>query len=179
VTRYRDGSIELLAEKVTPGTLERVTSYLAAHEADLKPAGSAFEPPVLQADLEALEAATGRSLVRCYGAAKSERDTNAALAVCDGGFWIETLAFGLTSADREDTRAQLGAFFHTFPDYAVTLEGFATSPGILRAIFWASKPRAARPTCRSSACSRWPVLRSRASVSSSTWPRSASRSAFR
>jgi hypothetical protein len=126
---YRDGRIARLAEKVAPDTAARVASFLAEHDADLRPAGSPFAPPALAADFEALEAATGRSLVRCYGGAKSERDTNAALTVCDEGFWIETIAFGLTSADREDTRAQLGAFFHTFPDYAVTLDGFATAPG--------------------------------------------------
>jgi hypothetical protein len=131
LAKYRDGRIELLAEKVAPGTAARVAAYLAEHDAALKPAGSSFEPPALQSDLDALEAATGRSLVRCYGGAKSERDANAALTVCDEGFSIETIAFGLTSADREDTRAQLGAFFHTFPDYAVTLDGFATSPGIV------------------------------------------------
>jgi hypothetical protein len=131
LARYRGDRIELLAEKVAADSAARVNAYLDEHSAGLKPATSAFEPPLLAADAADLEAATGRSLVRCYGGAKSERDTGAALAVCDEGFSIETIAFGLTTADREDTRAQLGAFFHTFPDYAVTLEGFATSPGIV------------------------------------------------
>jgi hypothetical protein len=131
LARYRGDRIELLAEKVAPDAASRAAAYLAEHAARLKPAGSPFAPPLLDADAAALEAATGRSLVRCYGGAKSERDTGAALAVCDDGFWIETIAFGLTSADREDTRMQLGAFFQTFPDYAVTLEGFATAPGIV------------------------------------------------
>lgn len=131
LARYRGDRIELLAEKVAPDTAARVKAYLDEHSAKLKPAGSPFVPPLQGADAAALEAATGRSLVRCYGGAKSERDTGAALAVCDESFRIETIAFGLTSADREDTRAQLVAFFHAFPDYAVTLEGFATAPGIV------------------------------------------------
>jgi hypothetical protein len=129
LARYRGGRIESLAEHVDADDALRVSTYLAEHDAKLKPAASPFEPPALATDFEALEAATGRSLVRCYGGAKSERDTGAALSVCDEGFWIETIAFGLSSSDREDTRAQLGAFFHTFPDYSVTLEGFATAPG--------------------------------------------------
>ncbi len=129
LAKYRDGRIELLAEKVAPGMASRVAAYLAEHDSALRPAGSPFSPPTLAADIEALEAATGRSLVRCYGGAKSEQDANAALLVCDPRFRIETLAFGIASSDREDTRAQLGAFFHTFPDYGVTLEGFATGPG--------------------------------------------------
>jgi hypothetical protein len=131
LAKYRDGRIELLAEKVAPGTAARVASYLAEHNDRLKLAGSPFAPPELRTDVEALESAMGRSLVRCYGGAKSEQDIGAALVGCDASFTIDTVAFGIASADREDTRMQLGAFFHSFPDYGVTLEGFATSPGIV------------------------------------------------
>ncbi len=127
---FRDGRIAELREKVAPGEAARVAAYLADHDAALRTPGSSFEPPSAE-DAALLEAAMGRSLVRCYGGAKSEQDTDAALAVCDPGFSIDTVAFGLRSRDREDTRSQLAAFFFSFPDYRVTLDGFATSPGIV------------------------------------------------
>src|SRR5205085_2747017 len=107
----------------------RVAAFLARHDGALRSAGSAFEPPSA-ADAAVLEAATARSLVRCYGGAKSQQDVAAALAVCDPGFTIETIAFGITSRDREDTSVQLDAFFGAFPDYGVSLEGFATARGV-------------------------------------------------
>lgn len=128
---YRDGRIALLSEKLAPGEAARVAAYLAEHDAALRPPATPFAPPISLADAQDLDAATGRSLVRCYGAAKSLQDVDAALAVCDSGFSIDTVAFGIASQDREDTRFQLGAFFHSFPDYGVTLEGFANSPGIV------------------------------------------------
>ncbi|HXC50240.1 MAG TPA: ester cyclase [Candidatus Limnocylindrales bacterium] len=130
LARYRDGRIEALSEKVAPGEAARVAAFLVEHDGALRPAGSAFAPPST-GDAALLEAAMGRSLVRCYGGAKSEQDAAAALAVCDPGFSIETIAFGITSRDREDTHAQLEAFFAAFPDYRVTLEGFATGPGVV------------------------------------------------
>ncbi len=130
LARYRDGRIEALHEKVAPGEAARVAAFLVEHDAALRPAGSAFAPPSTT-DAALLEAAMGRSLVRCYGGAKSEQDAAAALAVCDPGFSIETIAFGVTSRDRDDTQLQLQAFFGAFPDYRVTLEGFATGPGVV------------------------------------------------
>jgi len=128
---FRDGRIASLDEKVAPGEPARVAAYLAENGAMLKAPGSAFAPPAAAADFDTLNDAMGRSLVRCYGAAKSEQNGNAALAVCDAGFSIDTVAFGIRSRDREETRGQLGAFFAAFPDYRVTLEGFATSTGIV------------------------------------------------
>lgn len=128
---FRDGRIASLREKVAAEDPARVAAYLADNAAMLKAPGSAFAPPANAADFEALNDAMGRSLVRCYGGAKSEQDVEAALAVCDAGFSIDTVAFGIRSRDREDTRMQLGAFFAAFPDYRVTLEGFATGAGIV------------------------------------------------
>ena len=126
---YRDGAIAKLDERLADGTAHRVGAYLAAWGDHLRAAGSAFAAPREGADQGALEAAVGRSLVRCYGAAKSEQDIGAALAVCSDGFSIDTVAFGIASRDRRDTAQQLALFFQSFPDYAVTLEGFANGPG--------------------------------------------------
>jgi len=131
LAEYRGGRIAGLRERVADGEPARVAAYLAEHHARLRAAGSPFAPITSAADMEALDAATGRSLVRCYGAAKSEQDTDAALTVCSDGFSIDTVAFGIASRDREETRLHLQSFFLAFPDYAVTLEGFATSPGIV------------------------------------------------
>ena len=125
----RDGRLESLEERLEPGEAEKVEAYLARHGARLRPPGSPFALPGSAADREQLDAAIGRSLVRCYGAAKSQQDVDAALALCSEDFSIETVAFGITSQDRKQTGQQLGLFFRTFPDYAVTLEGFATGAG--------------------------------------------------
>jgi predicted ester cyclase len=126
---YRDGAIARLAECLDDGVGARVGAYLAAWSDSLRPAGSAFAPPLDPRDIRELDAAVGRSMVRCYGAAKSERDVGAALAACSEDFSIDTVAFGIASRDRKQTEQHLGLFFQSFPDYAVTLEGFATSPG--------------------------------------------------
>ncbi|HEY2772597.1 MAG TPA: nuclear transport factor 2 family protein [Candidatus Binatia bacterium] len=129
LVRFRDGRIEALVEHVADGTAAHVAAYLDEHDSALRAAGSAFEPPPDSRDTADLEAATGRSLVRCYGGAKSEQDVEAVLLVCDDGFSIETVAFGVRSSDRSDTRAQLETFFAAFPDYRVHLEGFACDSG--------------------------------------------------
>ena len=126
---YRDGAIAKLEERLADGTAHRVGAYLAAWGEHLRPAGSMFAVPSDGADRDALEAAIGRSLVRSYGTAKSEQDIGAALAVCSEDFTIETVAFGLASRDRNETAQQLALFFQSFPDYAVTLDGFASGPG--------------------------------------------------
>jgi len=125
----RDGRIESLEERLEPGDAERVEAYLAEHSGRLRPPGSPFAPPANAADREQLDAAIGRSLVRCYGAAKSQQDVDAALALCSADFSIETVPFGIASQGLEQTGQQLALFFRTFPDYAVTLEAFATGPG--------------------------------------------------
>ena len=125
---YRDGAIATLAERLDEGVGARVDAYLAAWGDSLRPAGSAFAPPRDPRDVRELDAAVGRSMVRCYGAAKSERDIAAALAACSEEFSIDTVAFGIASRDRKETEQHLALFFQSFPDYAVTLDGFATSP---------------------------------------------------
>ncbi|MFI5215974.1 MAG: ester cyclase [Candidatus Limnocylindria bacterium] len=125
----RGGRIEALEERLEPGEAEKASAYLAEHGERLRPPGSPFAPPATDADRELLEAAVGRSLVRCYGAAKSRQDAGAALFLCGEDFSIETVAFGIASRDRKQTEQQLALFFRTFPDYAVTLEGFATGSG--------------------------------------------------
>jgi predicted ester cyclase len=129
LTTYDDGAIVKLAERLADDTAHRVGAYLAAWGEHLRPVGSAFVAPHEAADREALDAAVGRSLVRSYGAAKSEQDIGAALAMCSEDFSIDTVAFGIASRDRKETEQHLALFFRSFPDYAVTLEGFANGPG--------------------------------------------------
>ena len=131
LVRYRGGGIVAIEERLPAGTGARVAAYLAEHDAALRPAGAPFAPPAEQADLDALAAATTRSLVRAYGSAKSAQDIGAALAVCGDGFSIETVAFGIASRDRADTADQLAVFFQAFPDYGVSIEGFATGEGVV------------------------------------------------
>ncbi len=126
---WRGGRIETLDERLDPGEAEKVRTYLAEWNQRLRPPGTPFAPPASAEDRERLDAAIGRSLVRCYGAAKSRQDVAAALALCSEDFSIDSVAFGIASKDRKQTEQQLELFFRTFPDYAVTLEGFATGPG--------------------------------------------------
>lgn len=126
---YRDGAIAMLSERLGDGIGERVDAYLAAWSDSLRPAGSAFALPQEGGGREVLDAAIGRSLVRSYGAAKSEQDARAALALCSEDFSIDTVAFGIASRDRKETEQHLELFFQSFPDYAVTLEGLANGPG--------------------------------------------------
>ena len=131
LARYREGRIERLEEQLAPGTAERVAAHLAAHGAKLRPVGSPVDLALSHADRTDLEAATMRALVRCYGGAKSEQDIGAALALCSEDFVLDTVAFGIASADRKEAEQQLGVFFRAFPDYAVTLDGFATAEGVV------------------------------------------------
>jgi predicted ester cyclase len=127
---YGGGRIRRLEERVEPGAAERVAAYLAEHGPRLRPEGSPCALPS-GADLRDLEAATGRSLVRCYAAAKSCQDAGAALAVCSDDFVLETPAFGTRATSRAEAAAQLAVFFRAFPDYGVELEGMAEGPGVV------------------------------------------------
>src|SRR5262245_15457876 len=69
------------------------------------------------------------NLVEAYAAAKSAQDVASALALCDDGFVLDTPAFGTCSHGREETAAQLHAFFAAFPDYAVTVDGSLAGDG--------------------------------------------------
>lgn len=130
LTRYGDdGRIALVEEWVEAGAGERVTAYLAEHDARLRPAGSPPAPPTDPRDARELEAATARSLARAYGGAKSEQDAGAALAVCSEDFVLETVPFGLATRDRKEAEQQLALFFAAFPDYRVELDGLAAGTG--------------------------------------------------
>jgi predicted ester cyclase len=130
---FEDGVIQSLHERLEPGTGARVAHYLEAHDAFLRPEGAAFAPPRAARDLEHLAAATSRTLLRSYGAAKSEADVAAALALCSDDFVLDAVSLGLASNGRAETEAMLVGFFRGFPDYAVTLDGFATGAGTVTA----------------------------------------------
>lgn len=125
VATFADGRIAAIVDTPVAGVGARLEAYLAEHGAALRPAGS---PPVTDLeprDLRDLEAATARSLVRAYGAAKSEQDAGAALAVCSPGFVLDTPSFGVVARGRAEARAQLDAFLDVFPDYRFVAEGIA------------------------------------------------------
>lgn len=127
---YAGGRIRRLEERVAPGDAERVAAYLSEHGARLRPEASPLALPA-GADLRDLEAATARSLVRCYAGAKSRQDAGAALALCSDDFVLETPAFGTRARSRSEAAAQLAVFFRAFPDYGVELEGIAEGPGVV------------------------------------------------
>jgi hypothetical protein len=130
LTQYEGGVIRRIEERLPEGTGARVEAFVAEHAAGLRPAGSPPATPAPQ-DLRDLEAATARSLARCYAAAKSLQDAGAALSLCSDDFVLETDAFGTRAASRAEAAAQLAVFFRTFPDYAVELEGFAQGEGVV------------------------------------------------
>lgn len=125
---FSAGRIAAIHEKLEPGAADRVARYLTEHGAGLRPAGARFAPPRAERDREHLAAATARTLLRSYGAAKSEADVGAALALCSDDFTLDAVSLGLVSRGREGTAAMLTAFFRAFPDYAVALDGFANGP---------------------------------------------------
>ena len=133
LVRFDGDRIARIEETMAPGTAERVAAYLAAHDARLRPVGAAVALPLSDANRRDLEAATMRALVRCYGAAKSEQDVGAALALCTEDFALATVSFGVEARDRKEAEVQLAAFFHAFPDYRVELEGIATAEGVATA----------------------------------------------
>lgn len=122
---YEDGRIVLLDEKLAPGMGERLDAYLAEHGAALRPEGSPFSYDLAPLDHRDLDLAVHRTLVRCYGCAKSNQDIGAALATCGADFRLETVCLNLATADRNEAAAQLAVFFTAFPDYYVTVEGLA------------------------------------------------------
>lgn len=122
LTRYEAGRIVAIEETLPPGTGERVDAFLREHAALLRPAGSPAAPP---RDPRDAEAALLRSLARCYAGAKSEQDIAAALSLCSEDFVLDAVPLGLASKNRKEAETQLGLFFQTFPDFAVTAEGIA------------------------------------------------------
>ena len=67
--------------------------------------------------------AAAADIVARYAAAKSRQDVDAALALCDEDFVLETVPFGIHGRGKSEVAAQLQMFFTTFPDYEATLEG--------------------------------------------------------
>ncbi len=125
LTRYEAGRIVAIEETLAPGSGERVDAFLREHDARLRPAGSPALPPRDPRDQRDAEAALLRSLARCYAGAKSEQDVAAALSLCSEDFVLDAVPLGLASKNRKQAEAQLGLFFQTFPDFAVTAEGIA------------------------------------------------------
>lgn len=123
-TTYFDGGrIYRIEEYVCTSVGNAVDAYLAAHDAQLKPARA--EPLT--------SSGTMRRLVGAYAAAKSRQDVDAALALCSDDFELETVALGSRAVGSAAARLHLGLFFHAFPDYRVTLEGLAADDGSLAA----------------------------------------------
>jgi predicted ester cyclase len=131
LVRYEGGRIALIEETIEPGVGERVAAYLAEHAGQLRPSGSPPSPPADPRDAADLDGALLRTLVRCYGSAKSQQDIGAALAVCSEDFRLETVAMGIEARGREEVEGQLETFFTAFPDYGVDLEGIATAAGVV------------------------------------------------
>ena len=129
VASYANGRIAQLVDTPEPGTGARLAAYLAEHGARLRPAGAPLELNLDPRDLRDLENATLRTLVRAYGAAKSEQDIAAALAVCSPGFVLDTPSMGAIARGADEARAQLGLFFDVFPDYGFAIEGIAAGDG--------------------------------------------------
>jgi predicted ester cyclase len=126
---YAGGVIARLVDTPEPGTGARLEAYLAEHGARLRPAGAPLVTDLDPRDLRDLESATARSLVRAYGAAKSEQDVGAALAVCSPDFVLDTPSLGAIARGTDEARAQLGLFFGVFPDYAFAIGGIAAEAG--------------------------------------------------
>jgi predicted ester cyclase len=116
------GAIVRIDETLLDGCDQQARAYLERHDAALRPPGS--PPPATRPeDAPLFRDALQKTLVRAYAAAKSAQDVEAALGICHPDFSIETLPFGTTSRDRDDTAAQLGLFFSVFPDYRAETEG--------------------------------------------------------
>lgn len=126
---FAGGRIAKLVDTPAPGTGARLAAYLAEHGSGLRPAGSPLATDLDPRDLRDLDAATARSLVRAYGAAKSEQDIGAALAVCSPDFVLDTPSMGAIARGADEARAQLGLFFHVFPDYGFAVDGIAAEDG--------------------------------------------------
>jgi len=119
---YENGAIIRLDESVSPETCAATRTYLAAHDAALRPAASPPSFPSDPRDLARIDAATKASIVRFYGHAKSRQDITAALAICSDRFSIETVCFDVASRDKQDTASQLEIFFGAFPDYGFSVD---------------------------------------------------------
>jgi steroid delta-isomerase-like uncharacterized protein len=125
VVKYANGRIRELRDTPEPGAGVRAEAHLREHGAELRPPGAPLASGVAAPDLRDLELAVRRSLVRCYGAAKSQQDVDAALALCSEDFLLDTPPFATAARGKDEARLQLELFFSVFPDYRVTVEGIA------------------------------------------------------
>lgn len=125
VATFAGGRIRSIVDRPEPGTAAKLAAYLETHGARLRPAGAPFNADLAPQDLRDLELATMRSLVRAYGAAKSEQDVGAALAVCSPDFVLDTPSMGAIARGRDEADAQLQLFFSVFSDYTFTTDGIA------------------------------------------------------
>ena len=78
---YRDGQIARIDEGVTTDMADLTERFLTEHGDALRPEASSFTMPT-EADRRRIEEATLRSIVRGYGAAKSQQDIEGALVSC-------------------------------------------------------------------------------------------------
>jgi len=117
-TWHRDGLITRIEEHVSDAVGARVEAFLAKHDAALRPKPAA----------EPIRVGRMRSLVETYARAKSRADVPGAMAVCAESFVLDTPAFGIASRSRDETVGHLGAFFHAFPDYGVTVDACTFGP---------------------------------------------------
>jgi hypothetical protein len=126
LTRFENGRIASLEDRLLPGFAALADAFFSEFDAKLKPAGAPFALPPSDAEKALLDAATGRSLARCYGSAKSHQDAGAALAVCSEDFRLDTVSLGVAARDKKEAELQLDLFFAAFPDYHVTLDGVSS-----------------------------------------------------
>lgn len=66
-------------------------------------------------------------LVQALAKAKSNQDLRAAMQVQHPNMVLESPAFGSIARGKTENEMVLARFFRTFPDYSVTLEGYATN----------------------------------------------------
>jgi hypothetical protein len=123
LARYENGRIAALHERLAPGLGAQLEAYLDEYGAGLRPAESQYQFDLAAIDRRDLDLAVHRTLVRCYGSAKSRQDIGAALSLCSPDFRLETVCLGLATPDREAAAQQLAVFFAAFPDYGATLHG--------------------------------------------------------
>jgi hypothetical protein len=128
---FQGGLITEIEETLPPGTGERAAAFFAEHDGRLRPAGAPPAFPTAAHDQRWVLEALQRSIVRCYGGAKSRADVGAALALCRDDFRLEAVSLGTTSHGRAETARHLAHFFGAFPDYGVRLDGFALGDGVV------------------------------------------------
>ena len=123
-TVYRGDAIARIEETIAPEVGPVLEAYFAAHGERLHPNGGPRAAHAADApgNGAALSPARMRALVDGYARAKSRADVDGALAFCHDDFVLETVSFGVASHGKAETALHLHAFFHSFPDYDVTLE---------------------------------------------------------